>query len=139
MLYKINIKVLPNTSILKTLVERWDKYFWRAGKCRFYTLSGYRNWIIPNKNGFSYFFCLLDLHCCKLAADTQCEQACQDSLRRKFDSDVEAVESLEGRGCGSPSLDVSTHIIIIYNLLHIISTPYTSKSDSGFMIDLYTK
>ncbi|XP_025206396.1 reversion-inducing cysteine-rich protein with Kazal motifs [Melanaphis sacchari] len=45
------------------------------------------------------------LHCCKLAADTQCEQACQDSLRRKFDSDVEAVDSLEGRGCGPPSLD----------------------------------
>ncbi|XP_015375740.1 PREDICTED: reversion-inducing cysteine-rich protein with Kazal motifs-like [Diuraphis noxia] len=53
----------------------------------------------PSSDGHKY------LHCCKLAADTQCEQACQDSLRRKFDSDVEAVDSLEGRGCGPPSLD----------------------------------
>ncbi|VVC41393.1 Thyroglobulin type-1,Kazal domain [Cinara cedri] len=45
------------------------------------------------------------LHCCKLATDAACEAACQDSLRRKFDSDVEAVESLEGGGCGPPSLD----------------------------------
>lgn len=56
---------------------------------------------------YIFSFCLLDLHCCKLAVDARCETACQDSLRRQFDSDVEAVESLEGGGCGPPSLDVS--------------------------------
>ncbi|XP_050420992.1 reversion-inducing cysteine-rich protein with Kazal motifs [Adelges cooleyi] len=45
------------------------------------------------------------LHCCKLAPDAQCEEACQDSLRKQFDSDAEAVDSLEGRGCGQPSFD----------------------------------
>lgn len=54
-----------------------------------------------------FSFHLLDLHCCKLAVDTACEVACQNSLRRQFDSAVEAVESLESGGCGPPSLDVS--------------------------------
>ncbi|XP_025408983.1 reversion-inducing cysteine-rich protein with Kazal motifs isoform X2 [Sipha flava] len=44
------------------------------------------------------------LHCCKLASDAQCKEACQDSLRKEFDSDMEAMDNLESRGCGSPSL-----------------------------------
>ncbi|XP_050545812.1 reversion-inducing cysteine-rich protein with Kazal motifs [Daktulosphaira vitifoliae] len=52
-----------------------------------------------SNNGHKY------LHCCKLAPNTQCEEACQESLRKQFDSDVEAVDTLEGRGCGQPSLD----------------------------------
>lgn len=91
-----HIRFIKTNSHLLKVIERWNNYFWVMWKsCHGRVL---------NDIGVYLF---TDLHCCKLAADMQCEQACQDSLRRKFDSDVEAVDSLEGRGCGPPSLDVS--------------------------------
>lgn len=63
------------------------------------------------------FFHFTDLHCCKLAVDVQCEEACQDSLRRQFDSDADAVDNLTGKGCGQPSLDVSIQFTFGYKYI----------------------